>query len=103
MKKLIDISQAKQVINLPGNYKLVLFDRLGMAKKYSLEECSRNVYLVDHENSQTWQISSNFDHTGDPFTSINLVNSEVFAYRWDGGSYSVDLTGGFATPHQLAR
>lgn len=103
MKSLLDSDEFKQVIELPDNRKLVLIDRLGMMQKYGAENCARNVYLVDSRGLQLWQISSNFDSFGDPFTSINLLDSKVTAYRWDGASYTVNLENGFSIPSTLTK
>jgi hypothetical protein len=71
--------------------------------RFTLMECARNVFLIDDAGSVVWQVSSNFDSDGDPFTNIFMEGGQLKAYRWDGGSYSVDAQTGRAVPDQLLK
>ena len=81
-----------------GN-KIILLDRLGMENLYGKIECARNIYLLDMYGATIWQVSSDFDFEGNPFTSLTLCDDgRIIAYRWDGGNYTINDKTGIATP-----
>lgn len=102
MKNIADRTDISQEIELPNGDKVVLLGRLGTGDEYSKKETARNVFLVDAVGNVKWQIYSDFDEEGDPYTQLLLKNG-LSAYRWDGGRYSVDLDTGAATPLLLER
>jgi hypothetical protein len=63
---------------------------------------ARNVSKSDAAGHVEWQVRSQFDAEGNPYTRLHYANG-VTAYRWDGGSYSIDLDTGSATPLVLER
>lgn len=86
-----------------GN-KVILYDRLDKECFFSQEQCARNIYLVNVNSKIIWQIYSDYDFEGNPFTSIRADNAgDITAYRWDGGLYVIDKNTGFAKPHQLIK
>ncbi|HZF42279.1 MAG TPA: hypothetical protein VEZ48_02600 [Sphingomonadaceae bacterium] len=89
-------------IDLPNGSAIVLLDRLGKGDRYSNEELARNVFKIDAAGHVEWQVRSQFDAEGNPYTRLHYANG-VTAYRWDGGSYSIDLDTGSATPLVLER
>lgn len=89
-------------IDLPGGDQIVLLERLGMRERFSKVERARNVFRIDAEARVKWQIRSEFDADGGPFTQLRL-EKELTAYRWDGATYKVDLNTGTATPLILER
>jgi len=89
-------------VDLPNGGAIVLLDRLGKGDQYSKEELARNVFRIDAEGQVEWRVRSQFDAEGNPFTRLHYANG-VTAYRWDGGSYSIDLDSGAATPLVLER
>jgi hypothetical protein len=97
--KAADISSK---IDLPNGSAIVLLDRLGKGDQYSKEELARNVFKIDADSRVEWQVRSQFDVEGNPFTRLHYANG-ITAYRWDGGSYSIDLDTGAATPLVLER
>ena len=102
MSNVMNLSDAASQIELPGGDRVVLFDRLGKSDQFSKVETARNVFRVDPNGRVKWQIRSQFDADGDPFTQLRLENG-LSAYRWDGATYSVDLDSGDATPLILER
>lgn len=90
-------------IILPNGEIVVLIDRLGKGDRYSKEDLSRNVFMINAEDQVLWQVHSNFDKYGEPFTRLHLGNGVLTAYRWDGGSYVIDIASGAATPLILER
>ena len=66
-------------------------------------ECARNIYLVGSAGEVIWRIHTDFDEEGVSFTGLTRESGKVSAYRWDGGTYSVDMTSGFARPRILSR
>lgn len=89
---------------LSNGNKIVILNRLGMEKLYGKTECARNIYLFDKQGNAIWQISSDSDTEGNPFTHVTLhVDGRITAYRWDGGSYLIDDKTGRATPDILMR
>ncbi len=94
-------SGAGQVpLRLDCGDRIVLVDRLA--------DCvgtgrARNVQRIDSAGNVVWTIHSRFDSEGQPFTRLHLESGRLTAYRWDGGTYAVELDTGFATPLQLER
>lgn len=95
----VDISSK---IDLHDGRAIVLLNRLGKGDRYSKEEIARNVLRIDSAGHVELQVNSQLDDEGNPFTRIFLENG-LSAYRWDGGSYSIDLETGAATPLVLER
>ncbi|KAA3667048.1 hypothetical protein FEV48_13405 [Pectobacterium carotovorum subsp. carotovorum] len=90
--------------NLPSGKKLVLLDRLGMENLYKRVEIARNIYFLDEQGETVWQVSSDFDSEGNPFTNMTLHrDGSITAYRWDGGNYILNAETGFATPLTLMK
>lgn len=86
-------------IHLNDGGRIVVLDRLGMGHIYGGMECARNVYRLSKNEDLIWQIASDFDSEGSPFTNITLNQDDsLVAYRWDGGAYIIDKECGFATP-----
>jgi hypothetical protein len=103
MNKHINLSEkSKQLNHLSGGH-IVLIDRLGMQEKFGQLECARNIYLVDQNGAVMWQVNSDFDSDGGPFTNVLDDLGELKAYRWDGGMYKIDLNTGFAIPILLTK
>jgi len=102
MNKIANLKDAAFQIDLPNGDKIVLLERLGMRGLFSKLERARNVFRVDSRGHVKWQIHSKFDADGGPFTQLRLENG-LTAYRWDGGTYGVDLDTGAAVPLVLDR
>lgn len=86
-------------VYLDDGGRVVILDRLGMENIYGKEECARNLYRLSKSEEPIWQVTSDFDSEGNPFTNITLNNdSSLVAYRWDGGAYTIDIESGFASP-----
>lgn len=103
MNRYIDLSEKFRKLNhMSGGY-VVLIDRLGMEEKFGPLECARNIYLVDQNGAIVWQVTSDFDSDGGPFTNVIDDLGELKAYRWDGGMYKLDLNTGFAIPISLLK
>ncbi|MBU9834390.1 hypothetical protein ACE2AK_26270 [Rahnella perminowiae] len=86
-----------------GN-KVVLYDRLDMESIYGREQCARNVYLIDASAQVIWQVYSEYDSEGNPFTNISVDDlGNITAYRWDGGLYFINENIGFAKPQKLIK
>lgn len=91
-------------LDMPNGQSLVLLDRLAKEAIYGREACARNVYLIGNEGQVVWQIKTNFDADGDPFTNIFFDdNGKICGYRWDGCQYMVDLMTGQAIPSALLK
>lgn len=91
-------------LEIKGGNKIVVYDRLAKESIYGTEQCARNIYLLAKDSKVLWQVHSNFDAEGNPFTNIMInENGDILAYRWDGGSYLIDEKTGFATPHQFLK
>lgn len=90
-------------IDLPEGLIVVLLNRLGMESRYGLLECSKNIFLIDATGKIIWQVSSDFDVDGGPFTNLLNENGKVKGYRWDGGLYQIDIRNGYAKPISLMR
>lgn len=82
---------------------VVLLDRLGKSDRYSREDQARNVLRIGSDGCVKWRVRTNFDAEGSPFTKLNLENGRLTAYRWDGGTYGIDLETGEGVPLQLER
>ncbi|WP_248463850.1 hypothetical protein [Pectobacterium versatile] len=90
--------------NLPSGKKLVLLDRLGMENLYKRVEIARKIYFPDEQGETVWQVSSDFDSEGNPFTNMTLhSDGRITAYRWDGGNYTINTETGFTTPSMLMK
>lgn len=99
----IDLNDVSKLIYLPDGLIIALLDRLGQERRYSRAECARNIYLVDADGKVIWQVESDFDADGGPFTNVLDKEGELNAYRWDGGMYVIDIHSGHATPVSLVR
>lgn len=102
MIEQLNVSDIASQIDLPTGGAIVLLDRLGKGGDYSKDDLARNIFRVDADGHIEWRVRSKFDNEGNPFTRIHLENG-LIAYRWDGGSYSIDLKSGEATPLALER
>jgi hypothetical protein len=103
MIEKMDISEISSRIDLPNGDSIVLLDRLGKGDRYSKEQLARNVLRIDRSNHIKWWVKSPFDAEGNPFTRLHYIDGNVTAYRWDGGSYGIDMETGSATPLILQR
>ncbi|WP_221174471.1 hypothetical protein [Pseudomonas fluorescens] len=103
MSQYIDKSVASQIIELSTELSVILFDRLGQDGVFGSVECARNIFLIDREGNVVWQVTSDFDSNGGPFTNIICVGGRLQGYRWDGGMYEVDLATGRAEPSLLLK
>ena len=91
-------------LQISNGNTIVVYDRLAKESIYGTEQCARNVYFLTKESKVVWQIRSDHDAEGDPFTNIMLnEKGDILAYRWNGGSYLIDEKTGFATPHQFLK
>ena len=91
-------------LNMEDGSKIVVFDRLMSDNSLGKLHCARNIYKIDKSDSTVWQVSSPHDEYGDPFTNIWIdEGGDLLAYRWDGGSYSINPTTGLATPRVFLR
>jgi hypothetical protein len=103
MTNSIISAEIKKEFHLKNGDRLVLIDRMAMEKTYGKLECARNIYLIGQAGDIIWQIHSNFDDEGAPFTNLSVNNDMISAYRWDGGTYTIDAKTGFAVPAILDR
>jgi hypothetical protein len=102
MTKSIDHGIIKSQIELPDGGKVILLDMLARSGKYAKAEIARNIFRIEEDGAIKWQVHGDFDTEGSPYTRIVLENG-LSAYRWDGGTYSIDLETGKATPLRLER
>lgn len=79
-----------------------MFDTLAR-KDIPAVDRARNLVLLDRDGSVVWTVRSDFDQSGDPFTNVTLEGTAITAYRWDGGTYTIDADTGEATPRLLSR
>ncbi len=100
MTNRIDVSKQAQSINLDDGHVIVLVDRLSHSMSNNR---AQNVFRIDKTGTVVWTSHSRFDSEGQPFTRLHLESGRLTAYRWDGGTYAVELDTGFATPLQLER
>lgn len=100
MIEAIRQSEVKQQLSLANGNRLVLLDRLG---DYPTQERARNIYLLDKGGRVRWRVHSRFDDEGHPFTRLHDEHGIITAYRWDGGTYGIDMETGAATPLELVR
>lgn len=103
MNKIFDPAEVVDWLTLPDGNSIVLVDRLGKGGVYAHEELARNVYLVDAKGNVRWQVRTDFDAQGGPFTRLHRNGDTITAYRWDGGTYSLDIKTGVAQPLLLER
>ncbi len=102
MNKTLDVSDVQDRVELPGGDTIILVARLGQEHVFSHLEIARNVYRIDPNGNIKWTVHSEFDGDGDPFTKLRF-DQVLSAYRWDGGSYSIDIDTGLALPQVLER
>ena len=98
MSPYIDVSQIEKKLDLHNGLSLVLLDRLAKEDIYGLLECARNVFLVDRFAKIVWQIQTDFDTNGGSFTNIFADEDGFKGYRWDGGTYEINLENGRGVP-----
>jgi hypothetical protein len=103
MINTLDETQITDRLDLVDGDAIVLLDRLGKGDVYEKEEQARNIFRVDATGHVRWQVRTDFDAEGNPFTGLNRQNDAITAYRWDGGRYSLDISNGVATPMMLER
>ncbi|WP_155839268.1 hypothetical protein [Hyphomonas chukchiensis] len=103
MNELLNLADIHSRVDLPKGEAVVLLDRLGKGDQYNKEDLARNVFRIDSKGHIMWRVSSAFDKLGDPFTRLYSEDGTLTAYRWDGGSYVIDLETGSATPLRLER
>lgn len=96
------MQDAKKTLDLPGGTRVVLLDTLGKQALGAVAR-ARNIYMLDASGRTLWQVSSAFDHDGGPFTNVVYEDSELRAYRWDGGMYKIDISSGKASPSMLTK
>jgi len=94
----IELMGVSKKIKLSSGLMVVLLDKLGTQNNYNLLECARNVFLVDLSGKVVWQVTSDFDVDGGPFTNIFNEDGQIKGYRWDGGLYKINVENGYASP-----
>lgn len=94
--------QPSQALATEDGRQFVLVDRLGVGDVPPAEK-ARNIYMLASDGSVCWQVQTDFDQDGDPFTSIFWEATALRAYRWDGGVYEIDQLTGKAEPKYLAK
>lgn len=83
---------------------VIVVDRSIRSNHVKMNERSRNVYLLDSKNNMVWQIRTDFDDEGMAFTNVFIdVDGSLSAYRWDGGTYHIDINNGYATPREFLK
>jgi hypothetical protein len=103
MNKGTKMEDVTKRLDLPDGNQIVLLDTLAKKQGLGPVECARNILLLGPDGHTIWQVSSDFDSDGDPFTNVIYENGELRAYRWDGGMYKIDMRSGRASPNVLAR
>jgi hypothetical protein len=107
MISYIDLNEVAKKIDLPDGLSLVMLDRLAKESIFGPIECARNIFLVDVTTKIVWQVHTDFDANGGPFTNVfldgNLDGNVVKGYRWDGGMYEIDLKNGKGVPVLLMK
>lgn len=103
MIRHIASNEVSKRIDMKAGASIILLDRLAKEPLHGRTECSRNIFLVDLFGKVVWQIESDFDNDGGPFTNIIFNDGVAKGYRWDGGIYEIDLETGRATPLSLAK
>lgn len=103
MSEKVDFSDVCDRLDLPSGDAIIVLDRLGKSGQYSREDMARNVLLITADARIVWRVRSQFDSEGNPFTRLHREGGKLTAYRWDGGSYEIDIDTGFATPSVLER
>ena len=102
----IDISMTEMVneLHFGDGSRVVVLELFGMENSYGKVECARNVYRLGKNEEPVWQVKSDFDSEGNPFTNITLnQEGSLVAYRWDGGTYVIDKENGYASPFLLLK
>lgn len=92
--------QRVKSLDLPNGDRIVLVDRLSEARTL---ERARNVHRINNSGHIVWTIATRFDSECNPFTQLHFDDGRLTAYRWDGGTYTVDVDTGFAEPRRLDR
>src|SRR4051794_3720275 len=103
MIRNINMQEVMKKIDLQNGSSVVLLDRLSKETTYGHMECARNIFLIDIVGKVIWQIESDFDADGGPFTNIIADDMGIRGYRWDGGTYRIELNNGHATPDALLK
>jgi len=99
----IDMQEVTKQIALLDGSAVVLLDRLAKENIYGRIECARNIYLLDASGNVVWQVQTDFDADSGPFTNIFACEAGIKGYRWDGGTYLIDMGNGRAIPVSLLR
>lgn len=103
MTQYIDMNEVQKKIDLSEDYSLVLVDRLAKESVYGHVECARNIFLVDATAKIVWQVHTDFDADGGPFTNIFSDENGIKGYRWDGGVYEINLKNGKGVPALMTK
>lgn len=75
----IDISMTEMAneLHFGDGSRVVVLELFGMENSYGKVECARNVYRLGKNEEPVWQVRSDFDSEGNPFTNITYM-SPVF-------------------------
>ena len=103
MRRSIDLSLVQIKINLHSGVMVVLLDRLAKEDVYGYLECAKNIFLTDSAGNVIWQVHTDFDSNSGSFTNIVVDGTGIKGYRWDGGSYEINLDSGKGTPELLMK
>lgn len=103
MTKYVTFEICAKQLQLPNGTFIVLVDTLGKPSKVLPVANAQNIFCIEKTGKVIWQVFSDFDSDGGPFTNIFESGGEIFAYRWDGGTYAIDLTMGRAIPRALQK
>ncbi|MFJ4145285.1 hypothetical protein [Pseudomonas sp. NPDC089734] len=98
-----DKSKASKVLEISKVLSVVLIERLAQESIRGRTEDAKNIFLIDGNGSVIWQVSSDFDSDGGPYTNIFYSDGRLQGYRWDGGIYDIDLESGVAVPNLFLR
>ena len=98
MKKLneFQVKLIKQIVDLNDEKKIV---RLNVCARKDMDELSNeyvnNIYCIDNEYNIIWQVDAELTKfPGDPFVYIEMERDGIFAGKFSGFTYKVDVDSG---------
>ena len=85
-----------------GTYLLLLRRNVGVSEtNMDVNDYARNVWRMRNPDEEIWRIKSEYDHMGNPFVQLFMLDDPSLIDRWDGYNYKVDLETGWAEPHNF--
>ena len=100
--KVIDTHDYQRLNLDDGTYLFLVERNIDISEtNMSPDDYARNVWRLRDSGEEIWRIQSEWDHMGNPFVQLFMLDDPTLIDRWDGYNYKVNLETGWAELHNF--